>query len=92
MVSFVDASRQGVRQGLTQSLVSNLGPQTTYPVPEGILNHNGMNTVAVTLWALNDNGAKLGGFRLQPMMPVLSAYRKPALSPQPAWRKREGAY
>ncbi|KAI1789917.1 glycoside hydrolase superfamily, partial [Ganoderma leucocontextum] len=34
--------------------VANLGPQTKFPVPPGILNYNGKNTVAVSLWALNN--------------------------------------
>ncbi|KAI2470078.1 glycoside hydrolase family 35 protein [Annulohypoxylon bovei var. microspora] len=72
--------------------VANLGPQTTFPVPEGILNHNGANTVALTLWSLDEGGAKLDGFSLEPEMPLWSGYRKPWLSPQPAWQEREGAY
>ncbi|KAI1417373.1 glycoside hydrolase family 35 protein [Hypoxylon sp. FL1857] len=72
--------------------VANLGPQTSFPVPEGILNHNGANTVALTLWALDGGGAKLDGFSLEPEMPLWSGYRKPWLAPQPAWREREGAY
>ncbi|KAJ3543307.1 hypothetical protein NM688_g5870 [Phlebia brevispora] len=32
--------------------VANLGPQTKFPVPQGILNYNGENTVAVALWVL----------------------------------------
>ncbi|KAI1456826.1 glycoside hydrolase family 35 protein [Annulohypoxylon moriforme] len=72
--------------------VANLGPQTTFPVPEGILNHNGANTVALTLWSLDEGGAKLDGFSLEPEMPLWSGYRKPWSSPQPAWQEREGAY
>ncbi|PIL34795.1 hypothetical protein GSI_02582 [Ganoderma sinense ZZ0214-1] len=34
--------------------VGNLGPQSKFPVPPGILNYNGKNTVAVSLWALNN--------------------------------------
>ncbi|EIN12193.1 glycoside hydrolase family 35 protein [Punctularia strigosozonata HHB-11173 SS5] len=34
--------------------VANLGPQTFFPVHEGILNYDGENTVAVSLWALGD--------------------------------------
>ncbi|KAI1103222.1 glycoside hydrolase family 35 protein [Jackrogersella minutella] len=72
--------------------VANLGPQTAFPVPEGILNHNGANTVALTLWSLDAGGASLEGFSLEPEMPLWSGYRKPWPSPQPAWREREGAY
>ncbi|KAG8783246.1 hypothetical protein FRC12_019925 [Ceratobasidium sp. 428] len=32
--------------------VSSLGPQTVYPIPEGILNHRGENDVLLTIWAL----------------------------------------
>ncbi|OTA99256.1 glycoside hydrolase family 35 protein [Hypoxylon sp. CI-4A] len=73
--------------------VANLGPQTAFPVPEGILNHDGRNTVALTLWSLNGRGARLAdGFALLPEMPLWSGYRKPWLSPRPAWTPREGAY
>lgn len=34
--------------------VANIGPQAKFPVPVGILNPNGKNTVAVALWALVD--------------------------------------
>ncbi|KAI0738816.1 glycoside hydrolase superfamily [Daedaleopsis nitida] len=33
--------------------VANLGPQTKFPVPPGILNYRGKNTIAVALWAMN---------------------------------------
>ncbi|KAI1483335.1 glycoside hydrolase family 35 protein [Daldinia eschscholtzii] len=72
--------------------VANLGPQTAFPVPEGVLNHNGVNTVALTLWSLDDAGARLGSFALEPEMPLWSGYRKPWLAPQPSWEEREGAY
>ncbi|KAI0033132.1 glycoside hydrolase family 35 protein [Vararia minispora EC-137] len=32
--------------------VANLGPQTKFPVHQGILEYNGTNTVAVALWAM----------------------------------------
>ncbi|KAG6845067.1 hypothetical protein H0H87_001129 [Tephrocybe sp. NHM501043] len=32
--------------------VGNLGPQSKFPVHEGILDYNGVNTVAVALWAM----------------------------------------
>ncbi|KAL7621478.1 hypothetical protein AAE478_008801 [Parahypoxylon ruwenzoriense] len=72
--------------------VANLGPQTNFPVPEGILNHDGVNTVALTLWSLDEGGANLDGFSLEPEMPLWSGYRKPWPSPQPAWQERKGAY
>lgn len=74
------------------SLVANLGPQFEYPVPEGILNHNGLNTVAFTLWSVDESGAKLDGLSLQPEMPLWSGYRKPWLVDSPVWAQRVGAY
>jgi len=35
--------------------VGNLGPQSKFPVHEGILNYRGSNTVAVALWAMTPN-------------------------------------
>ncbi|KAJ3972272.1 glycoside hydrolase family 35 protein [Lentinula raphanica] len=35
--------------------VGNLGPQSKFPVHEGILDYNGTNTVAVALWAMEPN-------------------------------------
>ncbi|RLL97383.1 hypothetical protein CFD26_106997 [Aspergillus turcosus] len=72
-------------------LVSNIGPQTAFPVPQGILNYQGTNWVAVTLWAL-ESGAKLDDFELVNTTPVLSAIGKIGSSPQPKWRQRKGAY
>jgi hypothetical protein len=44
--------------------VHNIGPQDSFPVPEGILNHHGTNWVAQSLWALDAGGAKIEGFDL----------------------------
>ncbi|KUJ19279.1 putative beta-galactosidase E [Mollisia scopiformis] len=72
--------------------VNNLGPQTTFPVPEGILNYNGKNDFSLALWSLDAAGAKLGGFALVPKAFIKSGYSKPALVDSPAWVKRENAY
>ncbi|KAH1899942.1 hypothetical protein KXW02_008286 [Aspergillus fumigatus] len=72
--------------------VNDLGPQTKFPVPEGILNYNGVNYVAVSLWALESQGALIGGLDLVASTPILSGYRKPAPAPQPGWKPRRGAY
>lgn len=80
------------QQSLTLSQVNNLGPQFTYPVPEGILNYNGINYVGITLWALDAEGAKLNSLELVAEMPVLSGFSKPSLSPQPPYHPRADAY
>ncbi|KAK0444118.1 glycoside hydrolase family 35 protein [Armillaria borealis] len=44
--------------------LSSLGPQVSYPIPEGILNHHGTNDVLISLWALNSTGARLSKLEL----------------------------
>lgn len=59
--------------------MNNIGPQVSYPVPEGILNYDGQNYIALTLWSLEPNGAKLAGLSLEMGTPLQSGYAKPAL-------------
>ncbi|KDQ55125.1 glycoside hydrolase family 35 protein [Jaapia argillacea MUCL 33604] len=40
------------------------GPQTSFPLPEGILNPNGQNELLVTLWSLDAVGAKIADVEL----------------------------
>ena len=72
--------------------VNQIGPQTLYPVPEGILNHQGSNYVAVTLWAQNAQGAKLADFALVNTAAVQSGYGDVVASPQTGYAPREGVY
>ena len=74
--------------------VSNIGPQTIFPVPEGILNYHGTNTVGLSLWALDATGAKIDNIRLIPTGNGLiqTAYGPVQLSPMPAYAPRTGAY
>lgn len=44
--------------------VSHLGPQTRFPVPPGVINNRGANTLAVSLWAQGAEGARLEGVEL----------------------------
>jgi hypothetical protein len=72
--------------------VKLIGPQTSFPVPQGILNYQGTNWIAVTLWAQDSTGAKLDDFALLTNTPVLTALSNIAPAPQPKWTKRDGAY
>jgi hypothetical protein len=71
--------------------VHNLGPQTAFPVPEGILNYHGINYIALTLWSLGGEGAKVE-IGLVATGLVQSAYGPVELSPLTGWTVREGAY
>ncbi|KAM0815963.1 putative Glycoside hydrolase superfamily [Seiridium cardinale] len=72
--------------------INNLGPQTTFPVPEGVLNYSGTNYLALTLWAQDADGARLGGLELVADAMVKSGFKKPSLTWDDVWEAREGAY
>lgn len=67
-------------------------------MPEGILNYSGQNFIAITLWAQQEGGAKLGGLELVADTVIQSGYQKPRMSWSDeaqggdVWRQREGAY
>ncbi|KAJ5948445.1 CAZyme family GH35 [Penicillium verhagenii] len=48
-----------------------LGPQTLFPFPPGIINNRGENTLAISLWALTEEGAQLNQVELS----AYGAYR-----------------
>lgn len=50
--------------------VSNIGPQTSFPVPEGILDYRGDNWIGVSVWALEEGRVEVPGFRLVAGEPV----------------------
>ncbi|KAF4554747.1 putative glycosyl hydrolases family 35 protein 1 [Elsinoe fawcettii] len=72
--------------------VHNVGPQDVYPVPQGIWNYAGKNTLGVSLWALENDGAKLSDFKLVVGEKVQTGYGKYPNSPQDGYAQREGAY
>lgn len=67
-------------------------------MPEGILNYQGQNFIAITLWAQQEEGAKLEGLELVADAVIQSGYQKPKLSwvdefqGSDVWNYREGAY
>ncbi|KAI9732382.1 MAG: hypothetical protein M1834_001590 [Cirrosporium novae-zelandiae] len=44
--------------------VPHIGPQSVFPIPPGVLNTRGKNTLALSLWAQTDAGAQLDGVEL----------------------------
>lgn len=72
--------------------LQGIGPQTRFPVPEGILNYSGSNKLGVSIWALEEGGATPGGLELVAGMPVKSGYGPVEMSPMEAWKERKGAY
>ncbi|KAF9230278.1 glycoside hydrolase family 35 protein, partial [Melanogaster broomeanus] len=45
--------------------VNSIGPQVSFAVPQGILDYNGLNTLAVSLWAQGAEGARLNSLALE---------------------------
>ncbi|OIW30547.1 glycoside hydrolase family 35 protein [Coniochaeta ligniaria NRRL 30616] len=72
--------------------VSNVGPQTEFPVPEGILNYKGENWIGLAVWALESGGAKVPGFTLKAGNPVITGRQKVEVVDAPGWKARQGAY
>ena len=72
--------------------VNNIGPQLSYPVPEGILNYQGTNWLALSLWAQGDDGAKLDSLELVSTTPVLTALGGIESVDQPKYTPRSGVY
>ncbi|KAI5294881.1 hypothetical protein KEM52_002957 [Ascosphaera acerosa] len=69
----------------------SLGPQTTFPVPEGVLDYRGTNWISVAIWAYAEGGAKLSDLELVSGTPIASPLEVKALKP-PHWEKRKDAY
>ncbi|KAK5329783.1 hypothetical protein LTR93_001371 [Exophiala xenobiotica] len=72
--------------------VNHIGPQTSFPVPPGVLNYQGSNWLALTLWAHQPGGAKLESFELENDTPVMSALEDVEFVGQSGYAQREGAY
>jgi len=72
--------------------VHNVGPQDVFPVPEGIWNFRGSNTVAVSLWVQEEAGAKVESLSLVAGPVVQSGFGAIEPAPQPGWEEREGVY
>ncbi|OAA46981.1 beta-galactosidase [Metarhizium rileyi] len=72
--------------------LSNVGPQTEFPVPEGVLDYSGDNWIGLAVWSLDSTGAKVPGFTLKSGTPVQSSRNKVDLVTGPSYSKRPGAY
>ncbi|CAA7259499.1 unnamed protein product [Cyclocybe aegerita] len=72
--------------------INHIGPQKLFPVPQGVLNYKGENTLAVSLWATGSEGAKLDSLNLQLTARVESSMQPVVNIPTPAWAPRPGAY
>ncbi|KAL4787125.1 beta-galactosidase [Aspergillus varians] len=72
--------------------INHIGPQKSFPAPEGILNYNGPNTLALSVWSMEPGTVKLDGIQLEADAVLQSAYQKPEFVAADDYSKREGAY
>ncbi|KAJ7290717.1 glycoside hydrolase superfamily [Mycena rebaudengoi] len=68
--------------------VANLGPQSHFPVPAGILDYNGTNTVVLAVWATSDDGARITSFELT-VDSIFEGGTGPVAMNNPSWEKRD---
>lgn len=72
--------------------VSNVGPQTKFPVPEGILNYRGTNYLGVSVWGLDGGATKVEGLELSVDGLVWSGLGEVRTVEGEVYKSREGAY
>jgi hypothetical protein len=72
--------------------VSQLGPQTLYPVPVGILDYHGSNFVAISLWAMEEGGARIEEIKLVAGPVIQTSYPSVERIGAPFWEARSGVY
>ncbi|KAL0580896.1 hypothetical protein V5O48_001089 [Marasmius crinis-equi] len=68
------------------------GPQKSFPVPQGILNYRGQNTLAVSLWAMDESGAKLDSLEMKLDAKAQTGYEPVVNAPMQAWAPRSGSF
>ncbi|KAI8958610.1 glycoside hydrolase family 35 protein [Daldinia sp. FL1419] len=73
--------------------IPHIGPQTRFPVPEGILNYNGENWIGLVIWRMEEgDDASALDIKLEAGEPVLTGRNPVVLVESTAWSQRQGAY
>jgi hypothetical protein len=72
--------------------VNHIGPQTRFPIPEGILNYNGNNHLALTLWTQENQPVTLNGLKMEFDAIIQSGYQKPSFVEGERYTKRTNGY
>jgi hypothetical protein len=72
--------------------VSNVGPQTVFPVPQGILEYHGTNYLGVSLWGLDGGATKVEGLELSVDGLVWSGLGNVRTVEGQKYEERKGAY
>jgi hypothetical protein len=72
--------------------INNIGPQTKFPVPEGIWNYRGSNQVSVILWNLESGPVFVDDFQLVAGPVHYSGLGNVKVVDSPRWTLRNGTY
>lgn len=72
--------------------VSNVGPQTKFPVTEGILNYHGKNYLALSVWGLDAGQTKIPALELTADAVVWTGLGEIRTVQGETYKKRQGAY
>jgi hypothetical protein len=72
--------------------VSNVGPQTNFPVPQGILEYNGTNYLGISLWGLDGGATKLSGLEMRVDGMIWSGLGEVKSVEGQKYEARKGAY
>ena len=70
----------------------NEWPDDSFIIAQGILDYQGENTLAMSLWAEDVNGGKLNSLDMQFTGKIESTMPSIVNQPAPAWSPRSGAY
>lgn len=72
----------------------HIGPQTLFPFPPGIINNRGENRLAISLWALTEEGASLSEVELVAYEAYRSGFdfNQDWSYLQPRWEDNRGEY
>ncbi|KAF2034960.1 beta-galactosidase precursor [Setomelanomma holmii] len=72
--------------------VSNVGPQTVFPVPQGILEYQGTNYLGISLWGLDAGATKVEGLELSVDGVIWSGLGEVRTVEGSTYEERKGAY
>jgi len=77
---------------MCNAFVINEWLDKSFFIAQGILNYQGENTLAVSLWAEDVSGGKLNSLAMQLTGRIESTMPSIVNQPAPAWSPRSGAY
>ncbi|PIG89599.1 beta-galactosidase B [Aspergillus arachidicola] len=68
----------------------HIGPQSLFPFPPGVINNRGQNSLAISMWALTDAGARLEQVELKAYAKYRSGFdfNRDWTYLQPGWKDR----